>query len=288
MDDDETRRLILRLQMEDLASIWVSSTTSADDGTELDADLPLRLYRHELRAANQQIDDSISARAAAEDELRRRDTMKADREEAHRLFQELNPDEPLPELSEHDQLSTGHLGTDPVKNESSSALGSLQCSEQRAICASPSLSPGLTIASTFGVKRSSDHLDALKELPSKKQANRKSDFVARHFGARWVLRSDRAPENSIDETSKPSDEPAQIALFPPSASANFKRPAQDDDSIFPRAKKQDFAPKNSLLTSGATQSAAGKSASSSLSGPDIAHQRDVSSVSHMFGKSLVK
>lgn len=52
MDDDETRRLILRLQMEDLASIWASSTASSNDGTELDADVSLRLYRHELRTAD--------------------------------------------------------------------------------------------------------------------------------------------------------------------------------------------------------------------------------------------
>jgi hypothetical protein len=50
MDDDETRKLILRLQMENLATIWASSTPTNDDA-ELDTDVSLRLYRQQLRTA---------------------------------------------------------------------------------------------------------------------------------------------------------------------------------------------------------------------------------------------
>ncbi|KAH0160733.1 hypothetical protein KCU67_g6615, partial [Aureobasidium melanogenum] len=194
-------RLILRLQMEDLASIWASSTTSTDDGTELDADVSLRLYRHELRTADQQIDDGVSARAAAQDELRQRDAIRADREEARRLFQELNPDEPLPEPREPDQLLlTDHLDSydAPVKDETSSVPGPLQCSDQ-------------------------------------------------------------------------------------------PRPAQDDDSVFSPAKKQDVLNRSSPLTFGTIQSAIGTSAPSpALSGPFIASQGDNPSEPILSGKSSAR
>jgi hypothetical protein len=64
MDDDETRNSFLRLQMEDLATIWASSTPTNDDA-ELDANTSLRLYRQELRTAEQQIEDRCSAQAVA-------------------------------------------------------------------------------------------------------------------------------------------------------------------------------------------------------------------------------
>jgi hypothetical protein len=84
-EDDATRKMILRVQMEDLASIWTLSASSAIDDAELDADVALRLYRQELRAAEQQNDDKGSAQAVAQDELRQRDAVLADREAARRL-----------------------------------------------------------------------------------------------------------------------------------------------------------------------------------------------------------
>lgn len=227
MDDDETRRLVLRLQLGDLASIWASSTASTDDGTELDADVSLRLYRHELRTADQQIDDRISARAAAEDELRQRNAMRADREEARRLFQELNPDEPLPALSEVDRiLATDHSDSSnaPVNDETSSALGPLQYSKQPDSRASLSLFPGHTTASTPGVKRSANHLDMMAEPPSKRQAT----------------------EIAVSTASQVNSEiPAQASTLGTLIFGSLKRPAEADGITPPPPKRQETSSKTS-------------------------------------------
>ncbi|CAD0101059.1 unnamed protein product [Aureobasidium mustum] len=292
MDDDETRRLILRLQMEDLASIWASSTTSADHDNDLNADVSLRLYRHELRTANQQIDDRISARAAADDELRQRNAIRADRQEARRLFQQLNPDERVPELLETAQLTlTGHTDTcsAPIKDETSSTLGHLQHPDNPTMRASPSLPSRQTIAPTSSVKRSADHLDMIAEPPSKKQATEEMGPVARPLSACWLPSSDRASGKFIDETPVNLDVSAQTPLFPASASTNLKRPAQDDDSVFPPAKRQEVVPKRSPLTFGTIQPTAEKPASSSaLSGSLNTFQWGVSPAFNPFGNSSAK
>ncbi|KAG9522308.1 hypothetical protein KCV07_g3105, partial [Aureobasidium melanogenum] len=248
MDDDETRRLILRLQMEDFASIWASSTTSTDDGTELDADVSLRLYRHELRTADQQIDDGVSARAAAQDELRQRDAIRADREEARRLFQELNPDEPLPEPSEPDQLLlTDHSisSNAPVKDETSSELGPLQSSEQPDMRASPSLSPGPVTASTSGVKRSADHLDTMFERPSKKQANEHIDRAASPNDSPCILGSERTQLGAVHGAITNSDVPPQSSTLAPLTFGSLKRPAEADGITPSPPKRQETLSKTS-------------------------------------------
>ncbi|KAG9516063.1 hypothetical protein KCU93_g9291, partial [Aureobasidium melanogenum] len=248
MDDDETRRLILRLQMEDLASIWASSTTSIDDGTELDADVSLRLYRHELRTADQQIDNGISARAAAQDELHQRDAIRADREEARRLFQELNPDEPLPALSEADQLLLTDYSISsnaPVKDETSSALGSLQSSGQPDMRASSSLSPDPVTASTSGVKRSADHLDTMFEPPSKKQANEHIDRAASPNDSPCILGSEHTQLGAVHGAITNSDVPPQSSTLAPLTLGSLKRPAEADGITPSPPKRQETLSKTS-------------------------------------------
>ncbi|KAG9672401.1 hypothetical protein KCU99_g6929, partial [Aureobasidium melanogenum] len=265
MDDDETRRLILRLQMEDLASIWASSTTSTDDGTELDADVSLRLYRHELRTADQQIDDGVSARAAAQDELRQRDAIRADREEARRLFQELNPDEPLPEPSKPDQLLlTDHSisSNAPVKDETSSALGPLQSSGQPDMRASSSLSPHPVTASTSSVKRSADHLDTIFEPSSKKQASERIDRAASPSNSPCTLESERTQLEADHGATTNSDVPTQSSALAPSTPRCLKRPAQAENITPPSVKRQEISPQSSSLAFEDIQSATGETTTS--------------------------
>lgn len=293
MDDDETRRLILRLQMDDLASIWALSTTSTEDGTELDADVSLRLYRHELRTANQQIEDRVSARAAAEDELRQRDAMRADREEARRLFQQLNPDEPVPEQLEADQLlliDDPNLCNAHVKDETSSALEPLQCSDQPDMRASPSLSSRQTIAHMPGVKRLADHFDTVNGPASKKHASERTIIAASQVKPLWGLNPERTQLGFAPSAFVNSDKPARSSNSLPYTFGSLKRPAQAEDVTPPPAKRQEILPKNSPLTFETTQPTAGKQASpsSSLSGPSIATQRDVLSVFDLFGKSSAR
>lgn len=272
MDDYETRRLILRLQMEDLASIWATSTTSADDDNDLDADISLRLYRHELRTADQQIDDRISARAAAEDELRQRNAIRADRQEARRVFQQLNPDEPVPELSETDQLTlTGHTNTcnAPVKNETSSTLGHPQHPDNPTMRASPSLPSHQTIAPTSSVKRSADHLDVIAEPPLKKQASESIDRAASLAGPPCVPGSELNRFGSVRGATTNSEVPIQSSALALSTSGSLKRSADSQDATLPPAKRQEILPQNSSLAFGSTQIAAEETTASGTSDSTI-------------------
>ncbi|KAG9844860.1 hypothetical protein KCU98_g7097, partial [Aureobasidium melanogenum] len=285
MDDDETRRLILRLQMEDLASIWASSTTTTDDGTELDADVSLRLYRHELRTADQQIDDMRSARTAAEDELRQRNAIRADREEARRLFQELNPDEPLPELSEADQLLlTDHSGSSnaPVKDETSSALGPIQSSEQPDMRASSSLSPHHTTTSTSGVKRSANHLDTMAEPPSKRQASELTSLPASQVKPPWGLDPERPQLRFAPSAPANPDIPARSSNPAPFPFGSLKRPAQAEGVTLPPTKRQETLPKTFTSVFIPPQSAARETDSPAVSGPSTTSH--IGSVFGSFGR----
>jgi hypothetical protein len=259
--------------MEDLASIWASSTTSTDDGTELDADVSLRLYRHELRTADQQVDDGISARAAAEDELRQRNAIGADREEARRLFQELNPDEPLPELSEADQLLlTDHSGSSnaPVKDETSSALGPLRSSEQPDMLASSSPSPGPVTASTSGVKRLADHLDDIAEPPPKRHASEVTEPETRST----TTATDGLSVKQALHTRSEATEGASVSrnlsthmpdIFPANV-VGLKRSAEDEEGSFPPAKRPSLMLEPALAPSDSTESVTVDHATSTTSG----------------------
>jgi hypothetical protein len=243
MEDDDTRKLILRLQMEDLASIWASSTTSNDDATEFDADVSLRLYRQELRTAEQQIEDEHSAQAAAQDEHRQRDAVVADREVARRLFLELNPNEPLPEFVGNDQLAIIESSTSDnalLKFTASPTSEASHLSEQPVVPSSSSPCSQRTSLLLTNSKRLADHLDSSEEPPLKKQATENTTLAANLDGS------------------------AQAPTLPVSTSAGRKRPAQDD-GIAPPAKRQEILPINSALVSGTTQSAAKQQSTSAVS-----------------------
>ncbi|KAH0367815.1 hypothetical protein KCU65_g4466, partial [Aureobasidium melanogenum] len=287
MVDDETRRLILRLQMDDLASIWASSTTSTDDGTELDADVSLRLYRHELRTADQQIDDRISARAAAADDLRQRDAMEADRDAARRLFQALNPGEPLPELTDADQLAlTDHSGSSnaPVEDETSSVPGPLQCSEQSDMRASPSPASRHTIASTSGVKRSASHLDTMTEPAPKGQANEPTILAASQVKPPWGFTTGRTQLESGPSAPANSDVPAQSSAPAPFTFGSLKRPAEAEGVSPPPSKRQETLSKTSPFVFVPSHSPARETTSPVVSGP-TATSLIKDPIAAMFGRS---
>jgi hypothetical protein len=186
MEDDDTRKLILRLQMEDLASIWATSTTSNDDATEFDADVSLRLYRQELRTAEQQIEDEHSAQAAAQNEHRQRDAILADREAARRLFLELNPNEPLPEFVGDEQLAITESSTSDnalLKFAASPASKASHLSEQPVVPYSSSPCSQRTSLLLTNSKRSADQLDSSEEPPLKKQATENTTLAANLDGS---------------------------------------------------------------------------------------------------------
>ena len=238
-DDDDTRKLILRLQMEDLASIWASSTTSTDDGTELDADVSLRLYRQELRTAEQQIEDEHSAQAAAQDEHRQRDAILADREAARRLFLELNPNEPLPEFVDNDQLAIIESSTSDnalLMPEASSAPGLRHSTDQSSTPSGPSsLFSRRTSLTSSGMKRSADHLDTDDEPSTKKQASEGTVPASGQFSARELRSAQRASSRSIRSTPANPFGSVQAFNSSPSTPTGLKRPALDELSdVHPR------------------------------------------------------
>jgi hypothetical protein len=284
MDDDETRKLVLRLQMEDLASIWASSTTSTDDAADLDADVSLRLYRRELRTAEQQIEDECSAQAVAQDELRQRDVIQADREAARRLFLELNPNEPLPEMVGDSELALtipSTSGNAPLDAETPHSPGPTRSSEQPAFSSSPSLFSQHTALSSAGVKRSASHLETSDEPSSKKQAPEGISPALDLTGALSNSWSQYSRFGSTHGTPTFPDGPVTVAGFPVSDSGTLtghKRPAEDDAVIAPPAKRQ-----NGFFVQETTQFAA--EPASAVSDPVISSQWSVPSTVESFGNS---
>lgn len=245
-NDDESRKLILRLQMEDLASIWTSS--AADGAAALDTDVSLRLYRQELRTAEQQIEDEHSAQAAAQDEIRQRDAILADREAARHLFTELNPNETLPELAGDGQLALTEpstSGNTSLRTEPSPPPDLSCLSETPDVRPSSSLFLQHSPLASAGVKRSASHPDTVDEPPSKRQA-----------------------VEGTGATAIP-DGPAQALAFSTSTSAGHKRPAEENDSVAPPTKrhKPSSPPKNPPFVWGMTQPAAGIQWTTAVSDP---------------------
>jgi hypothetical protein len=282
MDENETRKLILRLQMEDLATIWVSSTTSTDDAADLDADTSLRLYRRELRTAEQQIEDRHSAQAVAQDELRQRDAIQADREAARRLFLELNPNEPLPEMVGDSGLALTIPSTSenaPPNAETSPSPGPIRSPEQPVLLSSPSSFSQRPSPSSVGLKRSASHLDTFDEPTSKKQATESISPALDLTGTRsdsWSLYS---RPGSTHGTPAFPDGPVKVPGFPVSnsgTSAGHKRPAEDDAVIAPPAKRQ-----NAFFVQETTQSAT--EPGPAVSDPVISSQWSVPSTFESFG-----
>jgi len=268
MDDDgETHKLILRLQMEDLAAIWASSTTHTDDTTALDADVSLRLYRQELRTAEQQIEDRCAAQTAARDVLRQRDAILADRETARRLFVELNPNQPLPEVVSGSQLTNTKSSIDinaSLKAEGSPAPMTPLVSNELSAPASSSPFSQRSSLSSIGLKRSADHLNTIDGPPLKKQAVENISFAAN------------------------SDIPAQTFASPASAPASLKRPGQCNDDLAPPAKRYKPSPplNNLPSVSGTTQSSAEEQESSAVSGAANSSHMSDSLVFGSFGGPL--
>jgi hypothetical protein len=279
-EDDATRKMILRVQMEDLASIWTLSASSAIDDAELDADVALRLYRQELRAAEQQNDDKGSAQAVAQDELRQRDAVLADREAARRLFLELNPNEPLPELtkdnqSAHTALST--FGKALLNTEVSPTPEPCQSSGQSVPPSSSSLVSQRTALSSASVKRSASHLDTVDEPSPKKQASERKNPAVGLSAALSGSLFQRAHLGSTHGAHASPDGPSLISSSHISISASHKRPAEDYDSVVPSTKKQKILAEDSSFVHGTTQSTS--EPASAVSGPASSEN----SASSMFG-----
>jgi hypothetical protein len=287
MDDDETRKLILHLQMDDLATIWASSITSTNDDAEPDTDVSLRLYRQELRTAEQQIEDRRSAQAVAQDELRQRDAVRADREAARRLFLELNPNEPLPELVGDSQLALTASSTSenaPLDAETSPPPGPTRSSEQSVLPSSSSSFSQRPTLSSVGVKRSASHLDTFDEPTSKKQATEDISPALDLTGTRSDSWSQYSCPGSTHSTSAFPDGPVKVPGFPVSTSgtsASHKRPAEDDAVISPPAKRQ-----NAFFVQETTQSAA--KLAPAVSDPVISSQWSVPSTFESFGNSPLR
>jgi hypothetical protein len=278
MNEDETRKLILSLQMEDLATIWASSTPTNDDA-ELDTDVSLRLYRQELRIAEQHIEDRHSAQTVAQDELRQRDAIQADREAARRLFLELNPNEPLPELVGDSELALTASSTSEnvsLDAETSPSPGPTRSPEQSALPSSSSPFSQRPTLSSVGVKRSASHLDTFGEPTSKKQATEGISPALDLTGARSGFSSQRSHLESTHGTPAPPDAPVKVPDFPASTSAGYKRPAEDDAVTTPSAKRQ-----KSFFFQEPTQSTAGSA--SAVSEPVIASEWSVPSTFELFG-----
>jgi hypothetical protein len=253
MDDCETRKLILRLQMEDLAAIWPSHTTSTDDAANLDANLSLRLYRQELRAAEQQIDDRRSARAVAQDGLRQRDAVRADCEAARRPSSKHNSDGPASRLVGDGHLAPTYHST--FRNDLCEAAA--QASSQPVhFSGQPSepwpsspFSHGNPLSSTSS-KRSADHLDSTDKLPSQRQRLTKALPAAGLSGSFSDFLSQRTHPESTHGTPALPHESVQSLTLPPLASLNRKRPAKHEDGVTPSMKKQETLPVNSSTVPG--------------------------------------
>jgi len=232
MDDKGSRKLILRLQIEDLPAIWVSSTTSTTKAATLHVDVSLSLCGQEQRTAEQRTEDDSSARIAGQDEMRQRVATSTDGEVAHRLSAQLNPGGPLPGFIDDSQVF--------IKVEPSPAPGPYRFSELSVVASSPSLVLQRTSLTPAGTHQSVNHLDVVDEPSLKEQAvGSTSSSVNSGISART------------------------LAL----TSVGRKRPALENDSVAPLAKKPmpSTPPKSSLVDFGKTQLAAEPQPTSAVS-----------------------
>ena len=189
--------------------------------------------------------------------MRQRDAILADRETARRLFLELNPNEPLPELSGGDQpvLTESSTSSSAIfQTGESPAPGSSRSPDKSVIRPSLSPFPQLATPLSTGVKRSVNHLDPVDEPPSKKQT----------IGV-------EAPVTNSDGTT-------QVSTVSASASTGLKWSAQDEDGIAPPTKRY----KHSFDSSGfgAAQFLAEKQPASPV--PDQAEFGPVTYNEHIF------
>lgn len=229
MDDDNSRKVILRLRMEDLASIWASFNTN--NAAALHADVSLRLYS----TAEPHTEDSHAAQTVAtQDGPRQGDTNLAGRGAARRQLLGLSSNQPLPELSCDIQLAT----TEPsirheafLKAEPSPTPGPYCFSELSVIASPPASVLQCTALTSAGMDQSTNHLDAVDVQPPKKQ----------EVGGT----GSRANSGISAQTLAPT-------------SVGRKRSGPDNDGVAPLAKRHMHStpPKSSSLVFGKTQPAA--------------------------------
>ncbi|KAI5215616.1 hypothetical protein AUEXF2481DRAFT_89237 [Aureobasidium subglaciale EXF-2481] len=242
MDDEETRKLILRVQSEDLASIWNADNTESPDGLESDTNMAMRLFGQELCTAEQQIDDRRVARAVALVGFRQDVIVRADGVEARRLYQELNPDEPLPTHADNEGNvlvvdNRQRIPSDKMESGPSHVAHSLSTA-------------GLFGLPRSGLKRSADHLDALSEPPSKMQAGEATDSTIPPRAPGTLSRSARGRAHAQMLTPRtPEDTSPQMQV------AGLKRPAEDLDPSLHPAKRQTTSTNHSSSAFGPTRPA---------------------------------
>lgn len=270
--DEETRRLILRLQSEDLASIWSSSTTAANDGTESDADMALRVYRQELRAADQLIEDRRLARSIAQDEIRSREVVRSDGRIASSNSCAIETDttlmnrlasghqqpttfgdhhgeavQPAPLTTSSSTLSTNSASLAPLPVDSFSVpVVKMEQALDRPIVRLPHSAPEPQIEDVVhvstGKKRSADHLEDISASNPKKHASEalepgvqaRSRIVS--FSEQRRLRNlaiSKVTASKIGQTPNNRNNPISRPF-------SLKRPADEDKDLtsLPDAKRQ--------------------------------------------------
>jgi hypothetical protein len=206
-------------------------------------DISLRLYRQEPRTAEQQIEDRCSARAVAQDERRQGDAIQADHEAARRLFLELNPNEPLPELVGDGQLALtapSTSGNAPLDSETSPSPGPTRSSEQPILPSSSSTFSQRPTLSSTSVKRPANHLDNVDEPSLGKQASKNADSATR------LVSSRSAPFYSVLRLSlfvavQRCKGSVWTPAFTLSTLASREYPRQDDHDISPAKRHKSSA-----------------------------------------------
>ncbi|KAI5204552.1 hypothetical protein E4T39_03570 [Aureobasidium subglaciale] len=246
MDDEATRKLILRVQNEDLTSIWAAAAANEHDDIDSDVEMSLRVCSEELRAGEQQIDDRVVARAVALNDFRQDVMIRADGVEARRLFRKLNPDATLPESADSDRKSV---------------VGDARLDTSSTEMKKEAYDTSRSTASLFGVarsalKRSADHLDSLSEPRSKIQASeaKQSTVSSRTSSILSLSARGRAHAQMLTACSAEDKKTGRIPS-PQSKVAGSKRPAEDLDFSMHPAKRQATSKNGSRSASGQTQSA---------------------------------
>ena len=229
MDDDNSRKVILRLRMEDLASIWASFNT--DNAATLHADVSLRLYS----TAEPHTEDSHAAQTVAtQDGPRQGDSNLAGRGAARRQLLGLGSNQQLPELSCDVQLATTDSTTPHdafLKAEPLPIPGPYRFSELSVVASPPTSVPQRTSLTPAGMDQSTNHLDNVDEQPPKRQ--------------------------EVGGTGSTANSGISAQTLAPT-SVGRKCSGPDNDSVAPLAKrhKPSIPPKSSSLVFGKTQPAA--------------------------------
>lgn len=264
MADNGSRKLILRLSIEDPAAICAPSTTSTTDAAALYVDVSLRSCRQEQLRAEQQTEDQLSAWTAAQDEIRQRDAISTDGKASHRISVQLNSDGPLPELANSGQATTTEssiCNNTVSKTEPPHVSGLFRFSALSVVTSPPSPLLQHTSQTPIRMETSASQLDVIDELPPKKQ---------------------------VVEGHIPIADSATSAQVLASTSAGRKRPVPDDDGVAPLAKRHmpSTPPRSSPVVLGETHTAAESQPASAVFRPAISLSRRPSPTSTGAPRSL--